>query len=324
MIRNLQGKTILITGAGGPAIHGMIKTLRETCCRIVTVDMNANSAGFFLSDASYVVPPGNNKNFYKVLKNICIKESVDSLISVVDEELPFVSKLESLGINVIQPKEKFVKLCLDKFECMNQLLSVGLSAPETWLLSDLPSEVTFPLFVKPRFGRGSRGCFKATSKLDLEEKVEHSNYKASELIVQKFISGTEYTVSVVCWRDGEIQQVVPKEIISKIGVTKLAVTRKNINIVKICKAIQSKFNADGPFNVQLIVDKNGIPYPFEINPRFSTSITLTNASGVNELVGLILQSLYGRNAFEFSDFKEGIYMIRQTTDFFVKESDLNK
>ena len=46
---------ILLQGAGGPASHGVIKSLREIDFegKIVSVDANPLSVGFHLSDESY-------------------------------------------------------------------------------------------------------------------------------------------------------------------------------------------------------------------------------------------------------------------------------
>jgi len=88
----------------------------------------------------------------------------------------------------------------------------------------------------------------------------------------------------------------------------------------LCKDIQKHFKADGPFNVQLVLDHEGEPWPFEINPRFSTSITLTNAAGVDELGGLLSQALFGRESYQFSEWQEGVVLIRHTTDQFITEA----
>ena len=136
-------------------------------------------------------------------------------------------------------------------------------------------------------GRGSRGASRIPDVDALSQYISTSSYAPDNVIVQPFIDGTEYTVSVIITRDGLLHSVVPKRIIKKEGVTKLAVTEHVPAINSLCESIQSRFAADGPFNIQLIVDKFGNPYPFEINPRLSTSTTLTSASGVDELIGLI-------------------------------------
>lgn len=318
-----SSKTILLTGAGGPAIAGMISVLRNWGYRIITVDMLPFASGFYLGDRAYVVPAGNAAGFLPRLKEICITEKVDAVISVVDEELPHVIQLESIGIAVIQPNLAFVELSLDKLRCMRELRAAGINAPQTFMVNDLPTDAQYPLFVKPRVGRGSRGCGKVNSAAEMKEFIAASSYTADELLAQTFIAGIEFTVSVIVWRDGAVQAVVPKQIISKVGVTKVAVTRRNAKIEALCKTIQEQFRANGPFNVQLVLDQDGEPWPFEINPRFSTSITLTNAAGADELGGLLSQALFGYDSYRISEWQEGIVLVRHTTDQFISEGQFH-
>ncbi len=321
MTFDYSSKTVLLTGAGGPATAGMISVLRKWGYRVVAIDILPFASGFYLADRAYVVPPGNSLDFLPRLKEICLVEKVDAVISVVDEELPHVLALEAMGISVIQPRLAFVEFSLDKLRCMREMRAAGINAPQTWMVNELPKDVPYPLFVKPRVGRGSRGCGKVSSPAELQAFVADSNYEPDQLIAQTFADGVEFTVSVIVWRDGEVQAVVPKQIISKVGVTKAAVTRRNAKIEALTRDIQEHFKADGPFNVQLVLDRNGEPWPFEINPRFSTSITLTNAAGADELGGLLSQALFGRDSYRVSEWREGIVLIRHTTDQFISETE---
>jgi len=63
---------------------------------------------------------------------------------------------------------------------------------------------------------------------------------------------------------------------------------------------------------------------FEINPRFSTTVTLTVRSGIEEVYGLLRQALYGREDYSFGNWEEGVVLIRQTFDEFIREEDFNK
>ena len=155
-----SSKTVLLTGAGGPAIAGMISVLRQWGYRIVVIYMLPFASGFYLTDRAYVVPAGNAPDFLARLKEICLVEKIYAVISVVDEELPYVLALEAMGIAVIQPRLEFVEMSLDKLRCMRELRATGINAPQTWIVNELPVDMPFPLFIKPRVGRGSRGCGK--------------------------------------------------------------------------------------------------------------------------------------------------------------------
>ena len=313
--------TVLLTGAGGAALPGMIDRLRSTGYRVLAADMDQYATGLYLADSGFLIPAGTSPDFFPALRRLCLQEAVDVIVPLVDEELIVVLKLEEDGVIVLLPRHKFVAICLDKFLLMKQLQSAGISAPATRLASNGSDEMSFPLVVKPRTGRGSRGMGSVNSEDELRSFLRVSSYTADELILQEYIKGLEFTVSVVVWRDGEVQAVVPKEIISKRGITRLAVTRRNPKIEEICCKIQEHLRADGPFNVQLRIDQNtGEPIPFEINPRFSTTISLTIAAGIDELGGLIAQAVGGREKYHFGNWKEGVVLLRQTSDEFVDES----
>jgi carbamoyl-phosphate synthase large subunit len=162
------------------------------------------------------------------------------------------------------------------------------------------------------------------SQSDLANFLKAGPVVPEQLIVQKYIDGTEFTVSVTVWRDGNVQAVVPKEIICKKGITRLAVTRHNSRIDGLCRDIQERLRADGPFNVQLRLDKNsGMPLPFEINPRYSTTVSLTIAAGVDELGGLIKQATGQAGSQINNNWREGVVLLRRTLDEFVDEADFN-
>ena len=296
---------VLLTGAGGVAFPYLVKSLRGF--KVVAVDMDEFAVGLYLADKGYVIPPGDSPAWGSAVSKICRDEKIDIVVPLVDEEL--LPALELQGVSVLLPRREFVQTCLDKY----RLMRVLDTAPKTILASENHS-FGFPVIVKPRRGHGSKGVSLARTEQELSHALE--NVDPAATLIQEYIEGEEYTVSVVLWRDGEIQAVVPKEIICKRGVTRLAVTKRNKQIDKLCFDIQGKLKADGPFNLQLKIDKNGNPRPFEINPRFSTTATLTIAAGVNEVGGLITQAL-GDGGRISNQWSEGLVMIRQTADKFI-------
>jgi carbamoyl-phosphate synthase large subunit len=60
--------------------------------------------------------------------------------------------------------------------------------------------------------------------------------------------------------------------------------------------------------------------PFEVNPRFSSTTSLTIEAGIDEIGGLIAQASEGKDESRFEDWEEGIVLVRHTWDEFVDES----
>lgn len=324
----IKKPTILLTGAGGAALPYLIKSLRNHGYRVLASDMDPFADGLFLADQGWIIPKADDEKFFGAIKEICVTESVDVIIPLVDEELIAVSRLEEYGIIPLIPKVDFIKTCLDKFNLIQQLNKYHIPVPHTVLASQGSQHMVFPCIVKPRVGRGSRGVEILQSIDDYNHWTARNKNNMNDYILQEYISGSEYTVSVVVWRDGKVQVVVPKKIISKKGITRLAVTEHHNGIEDYCANIQECLRADGPFNVQLRCDDNsGQPLLFEINPRYSTTVSLTIMAGIDELHGIIQQALNGTSAYSFDEWKEGVVLMRCNLDRAVSHEEfesLNK
>jgi len=307
--------TILLTGAGGAAIPFLIESLRNQGCRILAADMDPFASGLLLADKGFIIPKADAPAFSQAIEKICKTESVDIIIPLVDEELITVSELQLGNTIALLPRTDFIRTCLDKYALIQELKRCRIPAPNTILANDDSADIIFPCIVKPRTGRGSRNVEIIQTKADYNIWKSHFGDISEKFILQDYLPGTEYTVSVVAWRDGRVQAVVPKEILVKKGITRLAVTRYQKEIDEYCRSIQKHLKADGPFNVQLRCDtESGNPQLFEINPRFSTTVSLTTMAGIDELYGLVMQALKGPDAYHFGEWKEGIVLMRHYQD----------
>lgn len=313
--------TVLLTGAGGVVIPFLIRSLGEKGYRVLAADMDPLAPGLRLAEKGFTIPPGKDPRFLPVLRALCKEERIDVIVPLVDEELSAALGLERDGVVVLTPKREFVDLCLDKYRLALELGKAGLRAPLTRLCSP-PVDLAPPFIVKPRTGRGSRDVHLVRSNEEFSAFVDARRDLLDRFIAQEYIGGTEFTVSVVAWRDGEVRAVVPKEIISKKGVTRSAVTRRNRKIEVLCTGIQENLHADGPFNVQLRLDpESGDPVPFEINPRFSTTVSLTIAAGIDEVHGLIALATGRGDPHAFGSWKEGLVLVREAIDRFMDEEE---
>ncbi|WP_304451269.1 ATP-grasp domain-containing protein [Nocardiopsis sp. YSL2] len=315
----------MVTTAGSAPTPGIILHLREQGFRVVATDIDPAAPGLYLADRGYLVPAGDSEAFAPRMRALCASEGAVAIVPLVDEELVPVGDLARDGLSVMLPRPGFVASCLDKYVLMRELDAAGIGTPRTWRATepppaDLVAEDTGGFVVKPRSGRGSRGVQFAAHLADVPAAVAASGYPTDELIVQERVTGPEFTVSVVVWRDGRVQTVVPKEVLLKQGVTKYAVTRRHAEVEHTCRAVQSALRADGPFNVQLCLDAEGRPRVFEINPRFSSTAALTVAAGVDEVAGLLRQAV--ADGPRLTDaWREGVAMVRRWADEFISEEE---
>ena len=79
---------------------------------------------------------------------------------------------------------------------------------------------------------------------------------------------------MMCDEKKQLHAIIPVKILLKRGVTLRGVTDNQKNVIKMCKAIHNALPTKGTYNIQLILTSNKKVFPFEINPRISTTFCL--------------------------------------------------
>lgn len=314
-------RTLLITGGGGAGTIAVIQSLKALGYEVYAADATAHSAGLSIADRGFVVPFAVDPAFLDAMREVLRATDPDYLVPTVDEEIVLLHDLVSREFprtRVLAPRPAFCRQMLDKYRMYEALTAAGLRVARSWLANDA-SSCTYPAIVKPRVGRGSRGLAYLDSAADLEDYLRGASSGADHYVVQERGFGAEYTTSVVVALDNTLLSIVPKEVVSKKGITQVGVTRKSTSIDVLCRGIATKLEPYGPFNVQLMLDKDDSPLVFEINPRYSTTVALTLEAGVNE-VDEVVRRFLGLPAGQL-DFEPDLMMIRYPTQLYVRERD---
>lgn len=270
---------ILFTGGGGSGNEALWRQLNHKY-ELYFADANPGAIDSSIPlERRIGIPKANEAGFQNAIHDLCTSRKIDVLVPGVDEELSIVAKLhETAPFKILLPPKEFVDLMLDKFAGSRAIHSAGLNAPETHLLSE-PKEIGFPLIAKPRSGRGSRGVMKLLNSKQLSAYLELQNLPADAFIAQELAVGAEYTVFVAADQSGRLRAVVPVKVLEKRGITISAEVEANREIVQYIQDFQKIFKPTGIYNLQCIVDDRGKVWPFEINPRVSTTFCLVIESG---------------------------------------------
>ena len=239
-------------------------------------------------DYRIAIPIATAENFSEAVKTMCGVLSIDILVPGVDEELSILASIKGeVGWPIIMlPDNGFIELMLDKQACAEALRSDGLSAPLTLPVSRA-DEIGFPLIIKPRSGRGSRGVMKIDRPSQVAAYLTLYGVDPTAIIAQEWIKGQEYTVFVCPDRQSTLRAVVPVRVDQKRGVTIRAETEAHPAIVEYARRFQATFQPNGPYNIQCMVTEDGVVVPFEVNPRISTTLCVSIAAGV-EVIDLFM------------------------------------
>jgi len=258
---------------------------------VITTDMSRLSPGLYFGNKHYIVPLTTDPEYIPIIKSICFKERIQLLIPTIDDELPLFGKyrndFQAVGIHVAVSSLQTGEICNDKYKSANFLLNKGLPFAASWLPEELDfAKLEYPLFLKPRNGRGRGSAYTINNGDELNfflKYVEHP-------VVQEYLNGKEYTIDLLADFDGQIISAVPRErMVIRSGVTDRGKTLNHPAMIKVAVRTAEALDIRGPANIQIKLH-NDVPTVFEVNPRFSGGIPLTIAAGADFPAWLIKMS----------------------------------
>ena len=305
MEKNKQIK-ILVTGVGGPAGINASRLLQEEKdVYVYGCDIDELSTGRFFTDEFHVCPRVDDVSYQTWLGDFVAEHNIDLLIPTVHEELPVLRSFsgELQCTTAISPVEA-LQIGDDKklmYEWMDVHMPDQMGRWTTladWTIDWHEDDVQF---LKPRKGRGARGC-KISAKKELAWLKEHSNDLES-CIVMEALPGTEWTVDCYVDKDGTIVYTLVRERVGLAGgISIKGKTVKNEAVITATGTMLSKLECRGPVLIQWKADHNGQPKLVEINPRLSGGLMISKAAGVNPISNMIRE--YRGETLSPQDWKE--------------------
>jgi carbamoyl-phosphate synthase large subunit len=275
---------VAVTGVGGIVGQSIIKALSDTPYPVLGFDASEMAAGLYAVPKGYVVPKSKDASYVDRILEICVAEEIGYLFLGLDMELPIfaraASRFREAGVIPIISPTEVIDLGDDKLETVRFLESLGLPAPQTFDYSeDAVREIGFPLVLKPRKeGSRSQGVFIVRNEAELRAAAPQIN--KANCVVQECIEGDEYSCGSITF-NGDCRGVMVMKRTLRDGDTHKAHIIRHPKIEAHVKKVAEALKPFGPCNFQLRL-RNGIPYIFEINPRFSGGTAIRALAGFNE------------------------------------------
>lgn len=320
----MRSRNVLITAASRrvPLVAGFRRALGDVGGAVIVTDVNPLSPAVYTADRAYQVPIASDPGYADAILAIAVAEQVTLVVPTIDDELPTLGRAAARfadeGIVIAVSPVDTTLVCNDKFETCRVLRAAGVAAAESFLADTLPAEPAFPLFVKPRFGRGSIGAFTARNARELRFFLEY----VSEPVVQRYLDGPEYTLDVMCDAAGRAVSIVPRErVVIRSGVIDRGRTVADPALFDLADACTRALRFFGAINIQCrIVD--GQPTVFEINPRFSGGIPLTIQAGA-DFPRMLVDITAGRTVPRvIGDFQANLWMTSYESSVFLDAADI--
>jgi carbamoyl-phosphate synthase large subunit len=291
---------------------------------VIAVDSNPYSPALYLADKHRLVPPSSDPRFVDYLVRLCQELEIRLLVPTRDEELVFFaenrSHFEAVGTKVHVSDPNAIRTCQDKWEFYAFCVKHGFGTPRTYDSTRLSEDLTYPVFVKPRWGKGSLGAQRVDTGIELQMLLERS----PAMVIQEYLQAPEFTLDVFADFLGRVLSVVPRERLRVIaGESYVGRTRKDSRLIGEGMRLVKALGLIGHNTVQCFLHKGEVKF-IEVNPRYGGGANLGFAAGaptplylVKLLNGEELNPMIG-------DVRENYVMLRYSNDLFVDEAALAK
>lgn len=285
--------------------------------KVIATDMSELAPAVYEADKFYQVSRITEPGYLDTILDICQKEKIAGVLSLIDPELSLLAKhanaFSSVGTTVIGSSYDLCERALDKMQMYQWLQQHGYCCARSYVDRELfysdvdAGRITYPVFVKPVRGSASIAISKAYDKETVELLFSHDN----NLMIQEFLDGQEIGADVyIDMCSGEVVSIfTKKKIVMRAGETDKAVSFKDAKLFALIK----KFVDDSGWRGQIDIDifeVNGEYYISEVNPRFGGGYPHAYECGCNHMM-MILNNLAGKeNDIIIGDYESDVYMMK--------------
>ncbi len=298
---------VLFTCAGQRV--DIVRAFRDAGATAIAADANRLAPALYHADRFELVPRVDDPGYVPALGELVERHAVKLVVPLTDlDHLTLARARDQLGALVLLPSEEIVERLGDKYLAHQLLEDRGLPSPSTWLPTEVPREVRFPVLVKARHGFGSRHIYRAENATELEFFL---HYTPVDSIVQAFCLGEEFSIDVFCDWDGRCLNAIPRTMIeSKGGESIKGMTIKDWSLIEFGRRVAEALELVGPANIQCFREADGTHYVTDINPRFGGGFPLPTAAGSRYPELAIALARGERPDPQLGEFREGVVMTR--------------
>ena len=307
---------ILAAGTRNKIVQYFKKTF-DGVGTVVATDASELGPAIYEADKHYIVPFINEPGYIDVILDICKKDKIDGVLSLIDPELSILAKNEAkfneVGTKVVGSSYELCEMSIDKMQMYEWLRSHGYHCARSWMDKEQfykavdSGEVSYPAFVKPCRGSASINISKVCDKETVEMLFLHNE----NLMIQEYLDGQEIGADVyIDTISGEVVSIfTKKKILMRAGETDKSVSFKDQKLFDLIEKFVKEAGFRGEIDID-IFEIDGEYYISEVNPRFGGGYPHAYECGVDHMK-LILNNLNGVvNERNIGAYDEGIYMMK--------------
>lgn len=239
-------------------------------------------------DKVYKIGTIQDSSYLTTLLTIVEEENIKYFFPVSEHELRFFLQKEiewSSSLKILTNPPHVLSACLNKKNTYKWLSEMGLRCPKTMPLEKV-KQGDLPIFVKPVESAGSKNSFVVHTwdfYLGLLKELEYRAIPFESMIAQEYLDDEEheYTCAISNINEESNFLILKRKLIG--GITGKATICYHSKILETLQQISHNIKDNFFINVQLRL-VNNIPFIFEINPRFSSTVMLRHMVGFQDFI----------------------------------------
>lgn len=284
---------------------------------VVATDCSNLAPAVYDADKFYLVPRISDPGYLDIILDICKKEEINGVFSLIDPELSMLAKERErfleIGTTPIISDYNLVETCFNKYSMYELFGKMGIPTAKCYLgmeefrIAKSKGEIAYPVFVKPVCGSASMHINKVSS----DEELEGLFHMYDDLMIQEFMDGTEFGADVyIDMISGKVTSLFVKEKIKmRAGETDKSVSVKDEKLFE--QIINFAETAGFRGMIDIDIFKIGDTYYFsEVNPRFGGGYPHAYEAGVNMPLQVINNLAGKENVTNIGDYNTGIVMMK--------------
>ncbi len=292
---------------------------------VIATDMSELAPAVYEADKFHKVPRMTKPGYIDVIFDICKKEKINGVLSLIDPELSVLAenaeKFKEIGVTVIGSSYELCERSLDKMQMFKWLTSNGYNCAKSYIDKEefykdvAEGKISYPVFVKPVRGSASIAISKVYDKETVELLFAHND----NLMIQEYLNGQEIGADVyIDLLSGEVVSIfTKKKLVMRAGETDKSVSFKDEKLFSLIE----KFVKDSGYKGQIDIDIfeiDGRYYISEVNPRFGGGYPHAYECGCDHM-SLIVNNLSGKvNSKNIGNYSGDIFMMKYN-EIMIKE-----
>jgi carbamoyl-phosphate synthase large subunit len=254
----LSRPAVLLTGVGKR--YDIVSAFAQHAL-VVAADPSPLAPARYAADVRVAPPRVDSADYVPFLSELVERHGVRAVVPLTDLDLEVLARSD---LPAFVPDAEVCRATFDKYEAHRLLLRHGLPSPPTWL----PGEPAagYPAVVKPRQGSGSRSIHPAADARETEFFVQ---YVKEPVMVQQWLDGPEFSVDLLCDRDGRCLNAIPRTMLeSRGGESIKGAAIADPELIELGRAVAEALPLRGPATIQMFRDSRLGLRITDINARF--------------------------------------------------------